>query len=281
MYCQVFTGLGRKLVSLAAAVMLLLALGLGVTVTQALAAPGTISGTVTAATGGGELSGINVQLYVQSGSTWDFGLSATTGAEGDYSIGGLAAGTYRAYFYDDAGTYIGEYYAGSYTADGATSIPVADGATVSGISATLDTAGHITGTVYEPDGTTPREGIEVRVLPVSEAATSTNYYFAITDVGGWYDIAGLPSGLYRVQFLDFNLIYAPQYYITGFQAADADPVLVTAPGTTVGIDATLSVGGTISGTVTDGVNPIEGVTVIAYQNVVGEEYEWMSETSRH
>ena len=233
MYCQVFTGLGRKLVSLAAAVMLLLALGLGVTVTQASAAPGTISGTVTAATGGGELAGIEVQLYVLNGSTWDFGLSATTGAEGDYSIGGLAAGTYRAYFYEYAGTYIGEYYAGSYTADGATSIPVADGATVAGINATLDTAGHITGTVYEPDGTTPREGIEVRVLPVSEAATSTNYYFAITDVNGWYDIAGLPSGLYRVQFLDFNLIYAPQYYITGFQAADADPVLVTAPGTTV------------------------------------------------
>jgi outer membrane protein OmpA-like peptidoglycan-associated protein/5-hydroxyisourate hydrolase-like protein (transthyretin family) len=259
--------------------VLLLALGLGVTATQAAAATGTISGTVTAATGEGELSGINVLLYVLNGSTWDFDLSAETDAEGDYSIGGLAAGTYRAYFYDVAGTYIREYYAGSYTADGATSIPVADGATVAGIDATLDTAGHITGTVYEPDGTTPREAIEVRVLPVSEAATSTNYYYAITDVDGWYDIAGLPSGQYRVQFLDVvSLIYSPQYYIAGFQAADAVPVLVTAPGTTVGIDATLSVGGTISGTVTDGVNPIAGVSVIAYQNVVGEEYEWISQT---
>ncbi len=263
-----------------AVLALLLVFGFAALAPQAFAAPipGTITGTVTAATGGAQLSGISVQSYVQNVSGgWDFSASAVTGALGAYTLSDLAPGTYRVFFYDSAGAYLGEYYDGSHTEAGATDVLVVSGVTESNIDATLDLAGHIAGTVTELAGGTPLDGIEVNVYAFVDGAW-VSFGWMNTDVNGFYDFGGLPTGLYRVQFIDRNLVYAPEYYSGAFSADAATAVAVIAPGTTSLIDAALSDTATISGTVTsDGVTPIEGVMVVAYQNVVGESYEWQSE----
>jgi len=263
----------RRLVVLS----LLLALGLVFGVSQAHAVPGAISGTVTAA-GGGTLADISVQSWVQNvDGGWDFGPAVLTDAVGTYTLP-VEPGTYRVLFYDGSGIYLGEFYDGSPTEAGATPIIVADGALVPGIDATLDLAGHISGTVTELAGGAPLADVSVAVYEFS-AGVWTPYTFTLTDVDGFYDIGGLPTGLYRVQFVDGTLTYAPEYYDGAFSLSAATPVAVTAPDTTSFIDAALSAAGTISGTVTaaDLVTPVADVMVVAYQNVVGDTYEWQSE----
>jgi len=265
-----------------AAISLLMVLGFAAMAPQAVAAPlpGTISGTVTAAVGGGQLVGIPVYAYRQSTIGWEYAQFAVTDVDGDYSLTGLLPGTYRVFFSDNDGVYLSEYYSGSRTEVGASSVAVADGAVVPGIDATMDLAGRISGHVTELAGGTDLFDIQVAVYEVGADPLSAPYAWTLTDVNGLYSIGGLPTGLYVVKFTDWTQAYAPEFYSGVFSAGAAAPVPVTEPDTTGFIDAALSSAATITGKVTyDGVNGIEGVTVVAYQNVVGENYEWQSEAA--
>jgi Carboxypeptidase regulatory-like domain len=70
--------------------------------------------------------------------------------------------------------------------------------------------------------------------------------------GGEYTIGGLPSGSYRVSFSAYGegVNYLSQYYNGRALEGEANPVAVTAPNATAGIDAALSAGGQIAGRVT-------------------------------
>ena len=77
----------------------------------ALADAGHITGTVTAAGGGGPIDNLWVLVYQQvdegSGLTWDVVGGTSTRYDGTYDVGGLATGTYRVGFEDESGAVLG------------------------------------------------------------------------------------------------------------------------------------------------------------------------------
>lgn len=165
-----------------------------------------------------------------------------------YSITGLAAGSYTVHFYADG--YVDQYYDHVSSAADATPVVVTLGATTASINATLIEGGHITGHITDATTrTTPVDptSIELRVYDTSGNYLRTGY----VDGTGYYDVTGLNTGSYLVQFSDDSGYYLDQWWDHAQTQAAAAPVAVTAGQTTPNIDAAMSNGGSISGHVTE------------------------------
>jgi hypothetical protein len=92
-----------------------------------------------------------------------------------------------------------------------------------------------------------------------------------TSDNGTYTVGNnLYSGDYRVKAEADG--YFSEYYDNVADSASATPVSITAPGNTQGINFTLTAGGSISGFVyqEDGVTPIYGARIIAYDSATGQ-----------
>ncbi|HEX3803826.1 MAG TPA: carboxypeptidase regulatory-like domain-containing protein [Solirubrobacteraceae bacterium] len=103
-----------------------------------LSAAATIGGTVTAAQGGAEIGGLQVELLDSQGNVVT---SAFTNANGTYTLTGVPAGTWylefvggRAY---NGQYYATEYYLGKGTLGGATAVKVTAGQSLAGINESL------------------------------------------------------------------------------------------------------------------------------------------------
>jgi len=233
-----------------------------------LVAAGHISGTVRNASGA-RLGGVNVTAYRYNGSgdwPWEWVGGAQTFADGAYALG-LPTGSYRIEFRDDSGAYVQQYFNNKPTIDMADDVVVTAGATRSGVNARLATAGRIIGTVTNARGA-GLGGIWVAAYRANGFGewdwvngTETN---ATT---GTYDLVGLPAGSYRIEFYDgYSGAYVTQYYDNQPTLDLADDVVVTAGATRSGIDATLAVGGHVSGMVTNaGGGGLGGINVTAYR----------------
>jgi hypothetical protein len=210
----------------------------------ASAAPltGSISGTVTAASGGAALKGIEVCADRVGGE----GEACTlTSASGEYLISGLVPGSYKVEFWPHGGglNYTTQYYDDQPTFSAAETVFVTAGATVPNVNAQLHEGGRIAGTVTDAAS---HAGLG-EILVCALESISEEGVCALTGAGGQYTIAGLPSGSYEVVFLpDFEEkglpgAYINQYYNNKPSFATANLVSVTAPGgTTSGIDAALA-----------------------------------------
>ena len=133
------------------------------------------------------------------------------------------------------------------------------GATISGIDAALVTGGTITGVVTGSGGV-PLVGACVTPFDGNVKAGEA----AVTDAGGQYAIQDLRSTAYKLLFSSCgagNLAY--EWYTDRPTIATAGTVSATAGATTAGVNAELGPGGTISGLVTDGVDPVAGACVTA------------------
>lgn len=172
-----------------------------------LAAASTISGTV-GASGGSGLGGITVQAFIWNATAVEWELVATTTSDGsgNYTLGGLPAGTYRVGFVDEAaGVYLSGFVNGA-DLDSAGDIAVGAGASVAADATDLTLAGTIDGTVTDSVTGLPLEDIQVQVLaydaidgdwlPVGPRAR--------TAADGTYALSGLPYGDFRVAFADFG-----------------------------------------------------------------------------
>ncbi|MGO9457941.1 MAG: beta strand repeat-containing protein, partial [Acidimicrobiales bacterium] len=116
-------------------------------------------------------------------------------------------------------------------------------------------------------GTSPLAGVCVGVYPVG----STNFVaYAVTGVGGTYSVPSLKPGAYDVDFLSTGYggfchagNYPTQWWKNKTSKWNATAVTVTAGKTTPTIDATVVLGGTISGTVTSAATktPISNICV--------------------
>ena len=215
-------------------------------ITAALPAGGGISGTVTTA-GADSLSYLGYDLQ---GPNLSEGGSMEV-VNGAYVIGQLPAGSYTICFQteDSDLPYAPACY--STAADGsASSVTVTAGKVTSGINAVLPVGGAIAGTVTDTSDT-PLADIDVDVSggPTGDTVEYTN-------AEGQYDATGLAPGSYTVCFSeDFDSSsptgHVPECYNQTTQST-ATPVTVTGGATTSGIDAVLTPGGGISGTVLDG-----------------------------
>ena len=86
---------------------------------------------------------------------------------------------------------------------------------------------------------------------------------AQSDSSGNYTISGLAAGNYRVQVNTDSANLAGEFYNDTTDWSTAAQVAVTANNTTINIDFVLATGGSISGRVTDGTDPIANVDVWA------------------
>ena len=208
-----------------------------------------ISGAVTAS--GTGVGGISVDVYIWDGES-SFGIlaaSVLTAPDGTYTAPDLAAGNYRVGFRDNGGDYAPVFYDNAGDIQSATDLPLTAAQAASGINAALVAASSIGGTVTAADGNTPLESIAITAF----RQVGSDWEFVggqITDANGVYLITGLAAGSYRLEFNDALGAYAGEFYNNKSSLAAADTVSVPASSAEENINASLSAGSSISGTVT-------------------------------
>ncbi len=206
----------------------------------ALAATGGIAGNVTDAATAAPVSGVTVEITDTDGSSASY---VTTGADGTYSVSGLAAGSYSVCFYPLASSasgyqpqcYNAEPADGSVTPD---PVMVTAGATASGVNAALAAGGSISGTVTDAATSAPLADVEVDVYPTGSSGIGGT---TTTGADGTYSIGALVTGQYSVCF------YPPDPYLAQCYSAEPadgsvspDPVTVTGGTATTGISAAVA-----------------------------------------
>ncbi|MFC6705027.1 beta strand repeat-containing protein [Flexivirga alba] len=260
-------------------------------VNATLSAAGGISGTVTDAAGGADLTDVTVNVYDGSGNAVS---SASTDGAGTYTAGGIPAGSYTVCFTpasDSGGSsatgYVPQCYknvpwdgSSSDLPSGTTPVSATTGTTHSGIDAALGSAAGISGRVTAATGGAALGNATVAVFTRGKSLVTT----ASTDSSGSYTVGGLQSGSYYVCFdaagaaggpstagyVDqcFNGVvwdgaYDPESMPSGMTAVSTTTGTVTA-----GVSAALTSDAAITGTVTaasDG-SPVSEVWVYAYDS---------------
>lgn len=223
----------------------------------------TISGTVTGAGTGTAISGGTIEA-LQSDGTGSF---ANIASDGTYTVHGLGPGSYTIWFQPAYGlNYLSQYWKNQPTAATANKITVANGDAVTGIDATLAVGATVNGHVTTAE--TPTVGLEGAS---ALAVDSTGQYVgsATTDADGNYSIVGIAPGTYRIEIQPpYGDTHALQYWKDQPTFDKATKLTIAAGSTTNGINATLTAGATISGTVSDTTSTPS--TPLAYADVIAE-----------
>jgi hypothetical protein len=231
------------------------------TANATLAASGSISGTVTDAGDPSGLAGVCVEA-TETTETIGASGTATTAAGGTYSITGLAPGSFQVFFDPTCNDTVltpdfPQWYSNSATEGGATLVPVTSGNTATSIDADLISDGGISGVVT--DAANPG-GLPGVCVTATSSTGGPGEATTVTGANGAYSITALPPDSYTVEFDPTcqGTVTTPalaQWYSGASKAANATPVVVTSATTTPNINASLSVDGSISGTVTDAFHP--------------------------
>ncbi|MEM9292525.1 MAG: carboxypeptidase-like regulatory domain-containing protein [Acidobacteriota bacterium] len=229
---------------------------------------GTISGVVTAQDGT-PLAQVNVNALLENGTTWSLQGNVDTAADGSYRITGLIDGTYRLFFYDRSQTHAFEYWDGAPDLDGATDIVISGGATVV-VDNPMELAARITGSLTDPGG----RPLEAALVFAFEAGpTRGNALMAASAESGSYDLGGLPTGDYVIQFTGRQGLRSyVEYFDSASLFADASTLSIIQGQTTASIDGVLGLGpgGILSGTLSDPYGrPFDDARVDAYRFVDG------------
>lgn len=222
----------------------------------ALAASGSIEGTVKEAAGAhNALEHVTVTVY---GLDDEIKGSTSTGAKGEYKVPGLPEGSYKVEFSDEP-TYATQYYDKEQSFESATQVFLAEGATRT-IEAELQKPGKIEGKVTNASGTgLSGVGVDVEGLDGEFVRRTT------TGANGEYAVEGL----------------SPSEYIVSFNPGNEGGYLYQSVATTVGeapevdtLNVTLQEGGKISGTVTSAVTHtgLAKIDVDVLNGKSGEEY---------
>lgn len=200
---------------------------------------------VSAVFGGG---GAPVRPSVQGSTPLPTSFATQTNSTGGYVINGVPAGPYNMGFTD---CHKHKYVFLS----GSRFIQVNAGATTAGVNAVMGLPGEITGTVT--NGSIALKGICI-TIPFTAGAT--------TNSSGFYTLK-LTPGSYQLGFIDcLHHNYLPQWWQNQPTQQTATFITVSSGVVTSGIDAALSLGGKISGVVTNNTKPympISGMCVNA------------------
>jgi alpha-tubulin suppressor-like RCC1 family protein len=160
-----------------------------------------IAGTVTGPSGEA-LENVRVRAYAWTGVDWGYAREAVPEADGDFRIGGLAAGTYRVCFdVDRADGYASQCFDNAPNLGLARDVAVSEGNPVEGIVARLAPAAEISGTVRDLLGRPiPNIGVQAYAWQGSDWLYAG---WGDTDTDGRYRIGGLPGHTYRLCFGDY------------------------------------------------------------------------------
>jgi hypothetical protein len=237
-------------------------------------ADGGISGQVTATATKKGIEGIEVCAFANE--TEYEGDCVITSGGGEYTLANLQPGSYTVEFappFESGLNYIRQFYDDQRSESEAEEVHVAAGGVTSGIDAALSEGGEIEGNVTDI-ASEALERIEVCAL---EAVTEFVERCGMTNDQGKYTIVGLSTGEYHVAFsVSFasEQNFAPQLYDGASSVTGATLVSVVAESVKSGIDAVLSPGGQITGTVASfstGAG-LQGIEVCAFADTVGVGY---------
>lgn len=209
---------------------------------------GAIEGAVTEAATAATLAGVQVCARATAGGSG--AACVRTGSDGGYAFEDLPAGIYTIEFSDQQEGLIDSFYRNGYLASEATPVEVIAGAVTSGIDEQMVHGASISGTITEAATGTPLEDVEVcATARASEAQRSC----AATDANGRYTIAGLAPLAYLLSFEGHSTphVYLTEYYENAFRPSHATLLQLAAEQDLANIDATMSEGGSIGGTIFD------------------------------
>ena len=246
-----------------------------------LDAAGSISGTVRDAISLTGLGNVLVNVYASTGGPSL--MSVRTTITGSYVLRGLPAGTYRVGTTQistfGGGEYINQVYHATTPINCMTcdvtqgsAVVVAGTGNTSGIDLNLTKGAVLTGTVMDAATNAGIGGVSLQlsfINPVTGTVSSLTGTLSIlaTDANGNYRITGLLDGNYLLRTSN-TLGYVDEVHnnieCLGCSVSGGTPIAITSSGATVNFS--LTKGGRIAGTVTDGANPISGVLVQIFRN---------------
>jgi hypothetical protein len=204
---------------------------------------GKITGVVTDAVTHDQVAGIEVCAYRPL--EYEPSRCDATNSDGEYTIDPLVSGEYVVEFTAPSGgslDYARQYYSDQASAEQANKVPVTVGETTSGIDATMQSGGGITGqvTVAATGGPLMNADVCVFSLVALSAGDEGPERCVQTNANGEYILPQLAAGQDVVEFHDeFGAGFVRQYYDGKSSRAEATPMSVT-PGVTItGVDAAL------------------------------------------
>jgi Carboxypeptidase regulatory-like domain len=222
-------------------------LGQSVSGVDAVLQPGgQLRGSVTDASTHAAVPGAGVTVYDTAG---DVVSSAVTATGGEYTVSGLATGSYRVEFdAGRAGNYLSQAYSEKASIDVGDMVSVTAGQAVTGVDAALRSGGEVSGTVTNASTHAPLQHVLVSVYDSEGNAVGSD----TTDASGNYAVSGLAPESYRIGFeAGAKGNYVAQFYSGKASLESADPISVAAGQSLSGIDVALQPGGQMSGTVTE------------------------------
>lgn len=240
---------------------------------------GSITGQVTE-TGGAPLAGVLVSLRTCASCT-QLPMTTRTDANGMYAMTDVPAATGYYMCFDgsnatggdsDATGYQFTCYGGSPIIPPAQPFDVTGGTTTTGIGATENPGGAVTGQLTDKNGNPI--GVDDVQVDADQTGNPPEGYFSylssFNKPTGSYTVKGVPPGEYTICFTGDAFVHPPVF--TGYGdvcnggaqfSNGGSPVAVTARAITSGIDVQMPDGAAITGTVTDTAgNPLSDVPVV-------------------
>lgn len=178
-----------------------------------LGAAGFLSGRVSTRAG----APVGTYIEIVDAATGEPAGYGFTDLDGTYRSTPLHAGTYKVKFFGTEAL-APEWYSDATTVAGAAPLPVAAGATVSGIDAVLEAGSSIGGTVRAAHSGAPVPDVLVRIV---DAATGEDLGWGYTDPDGAFRSSALRPGAYKASFEPYE-VFAAQWYAgkPTFETAD-------------------------------------------------------------
>jgi hypothetical protein len=246
-----------------------------------LARGATISGTVTAEQGGANLQGICVWAEAPGGGPQQPAIaSAITNSSGQYTLGGLRAGSYAVRFFtcnqfpgNPQHNVLPEYWNNKPDAASADPVTLTAGEDRGAVNAALAPGARISGTVTL-QGAANSNGLCAQSWQRVNGSFQSRGFTSVQSNGA-YTLQGLAAGEYFVQFGPcFGSVDAvPEYWDNATDPADADPIVLAAGEHRTPIDAVLAPGGRIAGTIT-APGSLAGVCATAFPASYGSMQEF-------
>ncbi|MEQ4567660.1 S-layer homology domain-containing protein [Paenarthrobacter sp. CAP02] len=213
-------------------------------INQTMTMGGTIAGKVSVPAGVNP-AGVTVIAEGPGGTN-----SGAVNNDGTYVVRGLGTGGHKVSFfhYGQPSPVLSTYYPGA-SRDGATLVPVTEGAGVTGINQVMQPAAMISGQVSVPMGSSYDGQVTVEAGP---DFTKNNFVStAFIGADGRYTVGGLPAGKYKLHFRTNNQKWANMWH-GAFAVADKSPWVSVAAGqqltgVTDSAVAAASVSGSVSG----------------------------------